>query len=298
MNKKSTLNLGSMLILENMEAPLLIFGGCYSNLQATQAMQKWAEDNNFRPEQCICTGDIVAYCGNPYETVELIREWGVHCIQGNVEQSLATKADDCGCGFEEGSICDTLSRGWYPIADATMTQDQRNWFKQLPEHLRFTVAGKSIRVVHGAVSDINRFMFESQPDSDFLDEFALLDTNLKSENETDVVIAGHSGLPFTKRIENNIRNKSPGSQKQWHNSGALGMPANDGTQDVWFSVLESADEELKFSHYRLEYDVESAHQQMLKTKLTQGYHLALKTGLWPSMDVLPEYEKQQQGIKI
>ena len=280
------MNTSRILNLATVESPLLIFGGCYSNLQATQALQQWAKENHFRPEQCICTGDIVAYCGNPYETVELIRDWGVHCIQGNVEQSLAAKADDCGCGFEEGSTCDTLSRGWYPIADATITQTQRDWFKQLPEQLQFSVEGKSVQVVHGAASDTSRFMFASQPETDFLDEFAIL--NAKQNNETDVVIAGHSGLPFTKQIDN----------KQWHNSGALGMPANDGTQDVWFSVLESVDDEIIFTHHRLKYDVESAYQDMLKNHLTQGYQQALKTGLWPSMGVLPEIEKQLQGIKI
>ncbi|MEH6457668.1 MAG: metallophosphoesterase family protein, partial [Cocleimonas sp.] len=162
MSETRILNLDSIVSLDNMETPLLVFGGCYSNLQATQALKNWAEENNFHPQQCICTGDIVAYCGNPYETVELIRDWGVHCIQGNVEQSLATKADDCGCGFEEGSTCDTLSRGWFPIADDAISQAQRDWFKNLPEHLHLSVAGKSIRVVHGAASDTSRFMFDSQ----------------------------------------------------------------------------------------------------------------------------------------
>ncbi len=289
MSKTNTLDLGKI------QTPLLIFGGCYSNLQATQALQTWAQDNNFKPEQCICTGDMVAYCGNPFETVELIRDWGVHCIQGNVEQSLATKADDCGCGFTEGSVCDTLSRGWYPFADNAVSQNQRDWFKALPEHLQFSIAEKSIQVVHGAGSDVSRFMFASQPDSDFLDEFALLESSNNTENNTeaDIIIAGHSGLPFTKHISNNNH-----KNKQWHNSGALGMPANDGTQDVWFSVLNVIDGEIQFSHHRLEYDVESTIQQMLKNNLTQGYHEALKTGLWPSMDVLPEIEKRQQGIKV
>ena len=282
MKKIRTYDLGTI------QTPLLIFGGCYSNLQATQALQKWAQDNNFKPEQCICTGDIVAYCGNPYETVELIRDWGVHCIQGNVEQSLATQADDCGCGFVEGSVCDTLSRGWYLFADNAVSQDQRDWFVELPEHLRITISGKSIQIVHGAASDVSRFMFASQPDSDFIDEFALIDTN--HNVETDVVIAGHSGLPFTKHIVTNNH-----LNKQWHNSGALGMPANDGTQDVWFSVLKIIEDEIQFAHHRLEYDVESVVQQMLKNNLTQGYQKALKTGLWPSMDVLPDDEKQQQG---
>ena len=121
MTKTTTLDIGTI------EKPILIFGGCYSNLQATQALQSWAKENNYLPEQCICTGDIVAYCGNPYETVELIQNWGVHCIQGNVEQSLATKAEDCGFGFEDGTVCDILSRGWYPFADNAVTQSQREW---------------------------------------------------------------------------------------------------------------------------------------------------------------------------
>lgn len=272
--------------LGEITTPLLIFGGCYSNLQATQALKKWAEENHFLPEQCICTGDIVAYCGNPYETVELVRNWGVHCIQGNVEQSLSTQADDCGCGFDEGTVCDVLSRGWYPIADAVIDKSQRDWFKKLPEQLHFSFAEYSIQVVHGAVSNVSRFMFNSQTDSDFLDEFELLDKD--QPIQTNVVIAGHSGLPFSKEVENNY----------WHNSGALGMPANDGTQAVWFSVVELVDNQIEFKHHRLEYDVEAAHQQMLNSNLTQGYHQSLKTGLWPSMDVLPDFEKSQQGIPL
>ena len=291
MNNKPTHNMGNILNLGKVETPLLIFGGCYSNLQATQALKIWAEDNNFLPEQCICTGDIVAYCGDPYETVELIRDWGVHCIQGNVEQSLALQADDCGCGFEEGTVCDVLSRGWYPFADNTISQAQRDWFKALPEQIQMILNGQAIHVLHGASSDISRFMFLSQADNDFLDEFAFLEKTQKLN--TDIVIAGHSGLPFTKLIKD-----KKNVEKIWHNSGALGMPANDGTQDVWFSVLEEIDNQLKFKHHRLEYNAEFAYQQMLKNNLTQGYHQALKTGLWPSMDVLPKLEKQQSGIKI
>ena len=261
MSKSNIIELGELT------APLLIFGGCYSNLQATQAMQAWAEENDFTPEHCICTGDIVAYCGNPYETVETIRNWGVTCIQGNVEQSLALKTGDCGCGFEAGTVCDVLSRGWFPIAEKEITQAQRDWFALLPEQLHFTLAGHSVNVVHGAVSDINRFMFASQADSDFIKEFALLNNSEKP----DTVIAGHSGLPFTKQV----------NQQVWHNSGALGIPANDGTQTVWFSVLDVVDNEITFTPHRLTYEVDAAYQEMLKNNLTQGYHEALKTGLWP-----------------
>ena len=261
---------------------LLIFGGCYSNLEASQALFDWAKAHKFEPDQCICTGDIVAYCANPVETVDLIKSWGVNCIQGNVEQSLAIQADDCGCGFEAGTVCDTLSRGWFSYANQQVTHAQREWFQGLPEQLSFRFFGKQVHVVHGAVSDVSRFMFESQSDQDFSEEF-------EKKPDCDVVIAGHSGLPFTRMLGNKI----------WHNSGALGMPANDGTQRVWFSTLElNSSQQIAFTHHALDYDTETTRQLMRKKGLEQGYHDSLHTGLWPSMDVLPEKEKQSQGVTL
>ena len=258
---------------------LLIFGGCYSNLEATQAFKDWAEQHGFTPEQIICTGDIVAYAANPVETVELVRSWGVPCIQGNVEESLAENIDHCGCGFDEGSTCDVLSKGWFPYADKRVGISDRQWFLSLPQQMNFSFAGKQCRIVHGAVSNISRFMFASQNDQDFINEM----------RQTDVVIAGHSGLPFTKKIIDKI----------WHNSGALGMPANDGTQRVWFSVL-STDEsgQLTFEHKALSYDAKKAQSKMIEAGLTQGYQQTLSDGLWPSMDVLPPTEKDAVGIAL
>jgi len=202
--------------------PLLIFGGCYSNYHATKALYDWAQNNGFSADQCICTGDIVAYCADPVDTAELVQQWGVHCIQGNVEQSLAGDAQDCGCGFEEGSVCGSVSR----------------------------------------------FLFESSPDNSYKEELAT--------SNADIILAGHSGLPFTRSID----------KKVWHNSGALGMPANDGTDRVWFSVMDIADNngaEIQFTHHSLRYDAPAAQKNMQKNGLTQGYEVALTTGLWPSM---------------
>ena len=58
----------------------------------------------------ICTGDVVAYCSEPEETVAAIRQWGCHVIAGNCEQQLALGADDCVCGFAKDSTCDALSK--------------------------------------------------------------------------------------------------------------------------------------------------------------------------------------------
>lgn len=279
-NKQKSKLIDISNIIDN-QKPILIFGGNYSNLEATQTLKHWAEKQGFLPQQCICTGDIVAYCGNPVETTDLIHDWGVHCIQGNVEQSLAIAADDCGCGFESGTACDVLSKGWYSFADRLMSQSHRNWFQAMPQHLHFSYANKQIFVVHGAASNINRFMFASQKNQGFVDELELCDA--------DLIIAGHSGLPFTKKIAH------PRGDLVWHNSGALGMPANDGTPRVWFSILKCLDGQIQFTQHSLSYDYHLTKKTMLNNNLNQGYHNTLSTGLWPSMDVLPELEKSQQG---
>ncbi|MCD6580335.1 MAG: metallophosphoesterase [Desulfuromusa sp.] len=88
--------------------PMLVFGGPYSNLAATQAMWQQAEELAIPPERVICTGDLIAYCSEPQETLQLVRDWGIAVVQGNCEESLGKDAADCGCGFDEGTTCSLL----------------------------------------------------------------------------------------------------------------------------------------------------------------------------------------------
>ena len=75
-----------------LSGPVLIFGGPYSNLQATQAVLAWADAHAVPPERMICTGDVVAYCAEPAETVALIRAAGCAVLAGNCERQLARNA--------------------------------------------------------------------------------------------------------------------------------------------------------------------------------------------------------------
>ena len=45
------------------DGPLLVFGGPYSNLQATRAVLDEAARRGIPAERVICTGDVVAYGG-------------------------------------------------------------------------------------------------------------------------------------------------------------------------------------------------------------------------------------------
>src|SRR5436309_2997014 len=117
------------------DGPLLVFGGPYSNLEATQALLAEAARLRIPAERIVCTGDVVAYGADPAATVELLRATGCRVIMGNCEQSLAARAADCGCGFPAGSACEQLSAAWFAHAVEKLGADALAWMAALPRRI-------------------------------------------------------------------------------------------------------------------------------------------------------------------
>lgn len=260
-------------------SPLLVFGGPYSNLPATQALIAEAERLAIPPGRVICTGDIVAYCAEPEETARAIAEWGCHAIRGNCEQQLADEADDCACNFEAGSACDLLAKGWYPFANARVSRPLRAWMGALPRTLRFSFNGVGFLVVHGGVASVNRWVFESDT-SGLAEECAAA--------AADVVIAGHAGVPFVARSGGTV----------WFNPGVIGMPANDGTTDVWYGLVSASETGVTLTTHRLRTDHTGAAAAIRRSGHANGYARTLVTGLWPSLDVFPPVERAATGNRL
>ncbi len=267
--------------LGSLAGTIMVFGGPYSNLQATYAIKAETERLGIPPTHCICTGDIVAYCADPLETVQLIRHWGIAVVMGNCEQSLGANAQNCGCGFEEGTPCDILSRQWFAYADQRLDDDSRAWMRKLPEMIRFKLANQQIAAIHGGVDDINRFIFSSTSKNEKRKQAEMAQAN--------IILAGHCGLPFTQHLSNGL---------VWHNAGVVGMPANDGTSDVWYSLLTPSQEAIKITHHRLTYDYQKAALRMRKEHLAEDYAKALETGYWPNLDILPLSERAITGHRL
>jgi predicted phosphodiesterase len=131
------------------DGPALIFGGPYSNLQATEALLTEARRLGIPPERTICTGDVVAYCGDPRATAELVRDAGIHAVMGNCEESLAAAAGDCGCGFAPGSACERLSAAWFALADREIDPGLRRWMADLPRRIDIEIGERRLAVIHG-----------------------------------------------------------------------------------------------------------------------------------------------------
>ena len=256
--------------LGDLVGDVLLFGGPYSNLQASEAMLAVAQALSVPAGNRICTGDVVAYGANPVETLEL---WRDHCVlvAGNCERQLGAGAEDCGCGFEAGSACDMLSRGWFRFASTALSADDRAYLAAAPDLVVFSHFGKRYAVIHGGLSDVARFLWPVSPETEFLHEVGLISADA---GPVDCVIAGHSGLAFQTRV----------GGVEWVNAGVIGMPPNDGQPETRYVVLGEGGVRVE----RLAYDFDAARRAMEHAGLVQGYERALSNGYWPNEDIMPE----------
>ncbi len=266
--------------LGNISGKVLLFGGVYSNLQALEALKQVAEKENISPENCICTGDIVGYCSQPEETVQLFKLWKAKSIAGNVEIQLREGAEDCGCDFRKGSRCDGFSQQWYPYAQSQLSKDSLDFMNTLPDHFTFNYAGKKIMVVHGSYFNTSEFIFKSTSWEAKAPNFF--------ENDYDVVIGGHCGLPFQDK------NKD----KLWLNPGVIGMPANDGNPNVWHAILDDSKGMFNFKHQTLNYNYRLTNKLMQNGLLPEEYARTIVTGIWDNTEILPAIESGLQGFGI
>jgi predicted phosphodiesterase len=262
------------------DGPVAIFGGPYSNLEATHAFLNAAARLDIPPTRIVCTGDVVAYGADAAATAALVRDSGCHVIMGNCEENLAAGAADCGCGFEEGSACDRLSASWFAHATAQLSTDARAWMASLPRRIDLEIGGYRFAVVHGSVDQINQFIFASTD--------AAIKQHELDKAGLDGVIGGHCGLPFTQMV----------GARLWHNSGAIGMPANDGTPRVWYSILYPERDGIAIEHRALAYDHTQAAAKMRRAGLPEEYAAALGSGLWASVDALPAQERFASGVAL
>ncbi len=249
-----------------LEGDLWVMGGVCSNLHALRAFIDLAGDS-----EVLCTGDLVAYCGDPAGVVAEVRARGWPVVAGNCERQIADGALDCGCGFGEGTTCDLLSRGWYAHALTEIGPEQRGWMAGLPDIVTFSVHGQRWAAIHGGVTAINRFLWPTSNDVEFLHEIRNLQDIVGPLHG---VVSGHSGLAFARDV----------GGVHWVNAGALGVPPHDGGQATRYVVLGEAGPQIQM----LEYDVVGAAAAMRSAGLVQGYERTLETGWWPSEDILPQ----------
>ena len=278
-------------------------GGIYSNYHAlTATLDELARR---RVEKTYFLGDLGAFGPHPDRIPELLVARGIEGIQGNYEESLSTRAEDCHCGYTDPRD-NHYAQISYDYTFANTSDAWKDWMGTLPRTIRFNAGGLRFLLVHGSPRRINEFLWRSTSPDPFLEK-------LCEDADADVIVCTHTGLHWHKELvggwrltvggEHDDRVLPPTANRQRGegartanryviNAGVIGRPANDGKTNVWTTVVDVDDHSLDVEFVPIAYDHHALAAEMRAEALPVAFVETILTGWWTTcLEILPAKER-------
>ncbi len=252
------------------------FGGVYNNYLALEAACQDARARGC--ERLYCLGDLGAFGPHPDRVFPLLTEYGVACVQGNYDDSIGNGLDDCQCGYTDPRD-NHFAQLSYDYTRANTSEEHRAFLRGLPREIRFELGGRRVLLCHGSPRRVNEFLWESTASTHFL-------AHLAETHEADFVLATHTGLKWRREL---------GGGRCFVNVGVLGRPENDGTTNVWYTLLElHADGQIAIEFVPIAYDHHRLAREMEAERLPPEFIATILTGWWTTcLEVLPGRERRR-----
>ncbi len=252
---------------------LAFIGGIYSNYHALLATLDDISRRNV--DNTYFLGDLGAFGPHPNRIPELLIARGIEGIQGNYEESLSSRANDCHCGYTDPRD-NHFAQISYDYTFAQTRDAYKDWMGTLPRELRFVAGGKRFLLVHGSPRRINEFLWRSTSPAPFLDK-------LCREHEADVIVCTHTGLHWQRSLDGG---------RHVINAGVIGRPANDGCTNVWYTVVDASAEGVDVEFVPVVYDHLRLAEEMRGERLPEQFMETILTGWWTTcLEVLPPKER-------
>lgn len=252
---------------------MALFGGVYSNHLALAAA---VDDARSRGVDAIyCLGDLGAFGPHPDRVFPLLRDHGIEVVKGNYDDSIARGLDDCQCGYTDPRD-NHYARLSYRYTFENTSEDNRAWMAGFPDEVRFRLGDLEVLACHGSPRQTNEFLWESTTPTHFLDK-------LCRDYGCDVIVGTHTGLHWSRSWD---------VGRAYVNVGALGRPANDGSTDVWYTIVEADGRELGTTFVPVSYDHEGLAREMREEELPEEFVETILTGWWTTcLEILPGKER-------
>jgi protein phosphatase len=200
---------------------ILIVSDIHANLEALQAVLAESHDELW------VLGDLVNYGPNPSEVVELIRSHASLVVQGNHDYAIGAGADPrCSEAFRE------MARAVQEYTEPLLGTDQTAFLRNLPRTAARTIDGYRFFLCHATPTEPLFQYCPAQP-AQWAQEIEGL--------QADIVLAGHTHLPFTMNLEK-LRIVNPGS---------VGQPKH-GAPRACYALWDDGRLSLQSCHYPVE----------------------------------------------
>ena len=236
---------------------IAIFSDIHGNLPALDAvLADLAAQSEI--ERTYCLGDLVGYAPFPNEVTERIRASGIPTIVGNYDDGTGFDRDDCGCAYKEPEA-KALGDRSFAWTKAHVTEENKSFLRALPREIRLTLAGVRILLVHGSPRRVNEYLYEDRPVASF--------QRLAAASDADVIVFGHTHIPYTKRVDGVL----------FVNIGSVGKP-KDGDPRACYIILELRDGNVDVHYRRVAYPVETVADAIRRSELPDAFATMLESG--------------------
>lgn len=235
-----------------------IISDIHANLEALLVCFKNIDD--LEVDKIICLGDLVDYCAQPNECVELIQQKCNVVIRGNHDEAQFNYS--LSDGFSENARISSIH------TRSVIKKEYVEYLKTLP----LTYREENLLFVHGSPSEPDgyRYVLNSDSAKENFDSF-----------EEAVCFIGHSHLPaifeFSKnRVCEISETEIMKSKRYIINVGSVGQP-RDGNPNLSFGYFDS--ESFQYLNIRNEYDIKSAAKKIINEDLPARLADRLHAGL-------------------
>lgn len=252
------------------------FGGVYNNYLALQGALD--DIRNCGVDAVYCLGDLGAFGPHPDRVFPLLDQYNVICLQGNYDDSVGNGLDDCQCGYTDPRD-NYFAQISYDYTLQNTSETNRAILRDLPDELRVELGPYRILMCHGSPRRTNEFLWESTTSTHFLRHFA-------DEAQTDWILATHTGIKWQRDL---------GDNKRFVNVGTLGRPENDGTTNVWYTLLDyRTSGKLHVEFVPIQYDHRRLARDMAAEGLPVEFQQTVLSGWWTTcLEVLPAKERKR-----
>jgi len=225
---------------------IAVISDIHANLEALDVCL--AKIDELKPDKLICLGDLVDYCAQPNECIELVKKNADAVLLGNHDEAQFNFG--LSAGFNDNARISSVH------TRSVIKPEYADYLKTLP----YTYSLENLLFVHASPRYPERYRYVLSA-SDAESEF--------SSFSEKVCFIGHSHRPviFAERGSNVYETETVNDSEDTRyiiNAGSVGQP-RDGNPKLSFGFIDTGS--FKYYNYRLEYPVKTAYKKIIDEKL-------------------------------
>lgn len=211
---------------------VLVLSDIHANFPALKAIIQFTGLQDF--DYIINAGDTTVYHVFPNETIDWFRRQERSCcILGNTDAKVLDIVK--GTGLERPRKNEKRLMYFWTVDN--LDPENLEFLSSLPRQAELTVDGVRIGIFHGSPAAFEEKIFPDADEKRF--------RSLSSDHRYDVIITGHTHVPFWKRVDG-INFVNPGSVGRMFDSDPRAS----------FAVLRIAGAGVEVEHFRVPYPIE------------------------------------------